>query len=219
MSVLERLARIAAGLLVIAVAFAMTVHCHLGLGPWHVLQQGVSRRTGVTLGTAGDIMAAALTLTAFALGERIGVGTLAAVVAGNVLLDLVLPVVPTPHGVALRLLLLAASCLAMAFGGSLVLSAELGASPLDQVTFGIYRRVPGPFAATRVCLETFGFLAGWAAGGEVGIGCAVIGFGIGPSLQLWLHVLRATPDKRTAQRARPAHVEPGLSPVPVLDAP
>ena len=212
----ERLAGIAVGLTVIAVAFAMTVHCHLGLGPWHVLQQGISRRAGVTLGTAGDVMAAALTVVAFSLGERIGIGTLAAVVAGNGLLDLFMPITPTPHGVVLRLVLVAASCLAMAFGGSLVLSANLGASPLDQVTFGIYRRVPGPFAATRVSLEAFGFLVGWAAGGEVGIGCAIIGLGIGPSLQLWLHVLRATPAKREAAAAKPLVVP---SPVPALEAP
>lgn len=208
MNLLERLARIALGLFIIAFAFAMTVHCHLGLGPWHVLQQGISRRTGVSLGAAGDIMAIALTLAAFALGERIGIGTLAAVVAGNELLDLVLPITPTPHGVVLRVVLLSAACLTMALGGTLLITADLGASPLDALTIGVYRRVPGPFSATRVGLETFGFLAGWAAGGEVGVGCAIIGLGIGPSLQLWLHVLRATPDKRAATTSADTRVAP-----------
>ncbi len=206
MKLAERLARIAVGLLVIAFAFAMTVHCHLGLGPWHVLQQGISRRLGVSLGTAGDVMAVGLTAAAFLLGERIGIGTLAAVVSGNVLLDLVNPVTPTPHGIGLRVVLLVLACLTMALGGTLLISANLGASPLDAVTIGIYRRVPGPFSATRVALEAFGFLVGWAAGGDVGVGCAIIGLGIGPSLQLWLQLLNVTPNKHEVTAAEPLAV-------------
>ena len=193
-----RAARVLFGVGLVALAFAMTVRAHLGLGPWHVVQQGLSRQSGLSLGTAGIVTNAALFGVALLLRERPGAGTLAAVVLGNVLLDGVLPLVPTPHGAPLRALTLLAALVVMSFGAALYLSAALGAAPLDAVMTGIYRRVPGSLYTVRIGLECLGLLLGLLAGGDVGVGCLVIGAGIGPGIQLWLRLLRAMPEKLPA---------------------
>jgi len=96
-----------------------------------------------------------------------------------------------------RVVFLVAGLVIMSFGGALYMSARLGVSPLDGLMTGIYRRVPWSLYQVRLGLEVLGFVLGWWAGGEVGIGCVVIGLGIGPFMQLWLGVLRAMPDKLT----------------------
>ena len=204
--------RILVGLTLIAVAFAMTVRAHLGLGPWHVLQQGLSLRTGLSLGLAGVITNSALFLAAVVLRERPGLGTLAAVGLGSGLLDVVLPLVPTPAAMPARLAFLIVGIIVMSGGAALYISADLGAAPLDAVMTGIYRRVPWSLSRVRLSLELLGLALGLAAGGEVGIGCAVVGLGIGPGIQAWLRLLKAMPVKLVEREISggPAAAEPVL---------
>ncbi len=193
-----RIGRVAVGCLFISIGFGLTLRAHLGLGPWHVLQQGLSHHLGVSVGTAGMVTASVLFVVALLLRERPGLGTAASIVLLNVFIDLVLPLVPTPHGMPARLGVLGAGLVVMSFGAALYLSADLGASPLDAVMTGIYRRVPWSLYTVRIGLELVGFVLGWAAGGEIGLGCVVVGLGIGPGIELWLRLLGAMPLKTTA---------------------
>jgi uncharacterized membrane protein YczE len=203
-TVLPRTTRLLGGLLLIAVAFGLTIRAHLGLGPWHVLQQGLSRHLDLSLGTAGVILTAAWLLAAVALRELPGPGTLISILAGNALLDQVVPLLPSVHGLALRFATLCLGLVVMSFGAALTFTAMLGIAPLDAVMTGIYRRVPLSLGQVRIAMELVGFLLGWAAGGEIGVGCLVIGLGIGPGIQRWLQVLGAMPAKHVALEEVPA---------------
>lgn len=187
--------RLTAGPLLVAIAFAAVLRAHLGLGPWHVLQQGVANHLGISLGQAAWVNAGATMLVAALLGEMPGIGTVIAVFLGGALLDMVLPWIGTPTMPLVRLAYLGGGLAVMSLGGSLMISARLGTSPLDALMTGIYKRTPFRVATVRVGLEVLGLVLGWLAGGEVGVGCVVIGLGIGPCIQGWLRLLGATPPK------------------------
>jgi uncharacterized membrane protein YczE len=193
MTPLARTARLGAGLACSALAFSLVLRAHLGLGPWHVLQQGLAEHLGITLGQSAWLMGAAMLAASASLGERPGPGTVAVVAGGGALIDLVLPHVATPHDSALRVGYLVVGTLVMSLGGALTIAADVGVSPLDGLMKGLYRVVPVPLFAVRLGLEALGLALGWWAGGEVGIGCLVIGVGIGPGIHAFCRLLRAMP--------------------------
>ncbi len=48
----------------------------MGLSPWDVLHQGMSRHTPLTIGQASELVGLIILLVAWSLGTRPGVGTL-----------------------------------------------------------------------------------------------------------------------------------------------
>lgn len=176
-----------------ALSFSLVFRAHLGLGPWHVLYEGLAHTLGITIGHAAWLTGASLIVAALAVGERPGVGTAAQVLLGGVALDLVLPHVATPHGLAPRLGFLAIGTILMGLAGALVISADVGMAPLDALMTGLARRRGARLYRVRVGLEVIGLVLGWAVGGEVGLGSVVVGLGIGPAIQWWLRRIGAVP--------------------------
>lgn len=163
------------------------------------MQQGLSERVGITVGTAVVIVNAVLLLAAMRLNERPGPGTVAVVALLGPAVDGSLALVPDLHTDALRGGALMTGLVVMALGGALVISARLGVSPLDSVMIGAFRHLrSAPLFGVRLGLEAFGLALGWVLGGAVGVGTLVIGLGIGPVLNGWLHLLRSVPGKVSA---------------------
>lgn len=192
-----RLSRIAVGLFFSCLGFAMNLRSHLGLGPLYVVQDGVAKHTGLTIGVAGIGIGLFMFVLALLLREMPGIGTLATVVAGGFMIDAILAVFPDVDPLPARIALLVLCLPVMTFGGALLMSANLGVAPLDAVMVGVYRRTPLSMYQVRVALELLMFLVGWALGGEVGIGCFYVALGVGPGIEIWLRVLRAMPAKNT----------------------
>ena len=68
----RRWARLMAGLVAFGVGIALMKHADLGLGPWEVLNDGLSRITGVSLGTVGIVVGVPILLLWLPLRERPG---------------------------------------------------------------------------------------------------------------------------------------------------
>jgi uncharacterized membrane protein YczE len=204
-----RVARLLVGVTIVSVAFCLLVRADLGLGPWHVLQQGVSRQFHIPIGSALWITGGGLILVGLLLREYPGIGTLAAVFLGGAEIDWMLPHFGHPTALVLRVALLFASLAVMSFGAAVYMSADLGRSPLDAVMTGVYRRLPYPLFGVRLGLEVIGLAAGLASGGDLGVGCLLIGVGIGPGIHLFLHLLDAMPD-HGEEPAAEAMLEPAV---------
>ena len=180
-----------------SVSFVLVLHAHLGLGPWHVLQQGIGRHAGVSIGVAGWIMNLFVAGFAALVRERCRVGTLAVILAIGFGIDRFDPLISTPGAAVPRAAFLLAGTAGMALAGALIISARVGVAPLDALMTGLDRCSPLqiPISAVRVGMEAFGLGLGLLAGGEAGVGSLVIGLGIGPAIHAWLHLLDAVPDR------------------------
>ncbi len=192
---LARGGRVLVGLFLVAVGFSLLLRAHLGMGPWFAVNQGVAAHLDVSEGTAAILIGFAFFALALALRERPGLGTLATVTLGGVLIDLVLPHTPTPHGIPLRLLVVVGALFVMTFGGALAMSAGWGASPYDSFHIAVFRHTGGSYTGIRLGLEALGLALGWALGGEVGVGLVIVALGVGPCLRLWMGWLGAMPVK------------------------
>ncbi len=214
-----RAAQAILGTAIIAFAACLVVRAELGLGPWNVVQQGLTRHLDVTLGQATWITGVAFLLCALALRQRPGPGTVLTMFFVGVFIDAFLPRIGTPGSIVVRLGAVVVGLVVMSFGGSLVISARLGISPLDALNIGLCQRLGAgwPLAKVRLVMEVAGVALGWWLGGDVGSACIIIGIGIGPCLQMWLRVLGhhhtpSTPStlspKATASSATNHHAEP-----------
>lgn len=184
-----RMGRLFLGLTCCGVGLALMVLAKLGLGPWEVLHQGISRRTGIPIGRTGILVGFLVLLAWIPLRQRPGIGTVANVLWIGIVIDLVLAALPDPDGLALRAALMVAGVGLMGLGSGFYIGAGLGAGPRDGLMTGLSSRHGRSIRLVRTAIELSALGFGWALGGTVGIGTVVFALGIGPLVQLSLGYL------------------------------
>ncbi len=181
----RRLPRLVPGLVLCGLGLALMVLGDLGLGPWEVLHQGLSERTGVPIGTVGILVGFLVLLGWVPLRQRLGVGTLCNVVVIGLVIDAVLAVSPEPSATPARWACMLAGVVLFGLGSGLYIGAGLGPGPRDGLMTGIASRGHS-LRLVRTLLELSVLVVGWSLGGTVGVGTVVFAVGIGPLVQLFL---------------------------------
>ncbi len=176
----RRLPPLLAGIALISAGIALSVRAHLGLAPWDVFHQGVSKRTGVSLGWVIVGVGVVVLLAWVPLHQRFGVGTIINTVLVGVLVKVFLAVVGTPDVMVVRIVMLLAAIAAFGVGGGLYIGAALGPGPRDGIMTAITARGHRLWIV-RTVLELSVLVAGWILGGNVGVGTALIAFSLGPT--------------------------------------
>ena len=178
------------GLCCYGFSMAMMVRAGLGLDPWDVFHQGLSRRTPMTIGVASAVVGVTVLLAWIPLRNKPGVGTVANVVVIAVTVDAGLLVLHAPQSLSARVGLMLGAVMLNAVATVLYVGAGLGPGPRDGLMTGLVARSGLSVRLVRTGIEATVIGAGWLLGGSVGAGTVVYAFGIGPLVQL---VLRMTP--------------------------
>lgn len=200
--VLPRLPGLVAGLVAFGTGIAMMVQAGLGLGPWEVFHQGLSRQTGLPIGTVSILLGLPILAAWLPLGERPGLGTVLNILLIGTATNVVLAVLPAPRDLVLQVPLLLAGVVTIAFGSGLYLAADLGPGPRDGLMTGLHARYGWSIRRARTAVEIVVLLAGVVAGGTAGAGTLVFALGIGPLVQAFLRVFDR--DGRLSRRRRAA---------------
>jgi uncharacterized membrane protein YczE len=181
-----RLPRLLVGLVLFGIGVALMVVANLGLSPWEVLHQGISRKTGIPIGTVGIFTGIVVLLLWIPLKERIGIGTMFNVVMIGIVIDLTLWVLPeTIEMMWLRWVLMLGGTVIIAFGTGLYIGVGLGPGPRDGLMMGLARKGVNVGIA-RIGIEVSVLVIGWLMGGTVGVGTLVFAFGVGPLVAIFL---------------------------------
>jgi len=178
--------RLLAGLVVMGVGTALMVLARLGLGPWDVLHQGISRHTGIAIGTVNIAVGAIVLVAWIPLRQPLGFGTLFNVVLIGLVVDVVLAQTSPPSDMVARAGLLVAGVVLIGAGSGLYIGAGLGPGPRDGLMTSISERTGRSLRVVRTGIELTVLAAGWAMGGTVGVGTLLFAVAIGPLLQLFL---------------------------------
>src|SRR5256885_15332328 len=99
---LVRLAQLYVGLVLYGISAALLVLAGLGLDPWDVLHQGLSRSLGLGVGTWVIIVGAVVLALWWPLRQRPGFGTASNVAVIGLVMDVGLALAEPAHGIATR---------------------------------------------------------------------------------------------------------------------
>ncbi|WP_235717328.1 membrane protein YczE [Mycolicibacterium goodii] len=165
---------------------AMMVRAGLGLDPWDVFHQGLTRHTPLTIGLASAVVGVVVLLAWIPLRNRPGIGTIANVIVIAVTVDAVLAVLPAPTAMPVRIAMMVGAVVLNAISTVLYIGAGLGPGPRDGLMTGLVARTGLSVRLVRTCIEATVLAVGWLMGGTVGVGTVLYAFGIGPLVQLFL---------------------------------
>jgi len=191
-SIAARLPGLLAGLLLFGASIAVMAQAGLGLGPWEAFHQGISRQTGLALGTVSILVGIPVLILWWPIGVRPGIGTLLNLLLVGTATNLVLPLLPAPGGWIARLAMMLAGVAGIGIASGIYLAADLGAGPRDGLMTGLHHRFGWPIFAVRTAMEVGVLIAGWLLGGTVGLGTLVFAVGIGPIVQWALGIFDRT---------------------------
>ena len=188
----QRLARCIVGLAFFGLGISMFVAAHLGLAPWDVFHQGVSKHTGISLGWVIEIVGVLLLLLWIPLRQRPGAGTIINALEVGLVVNLIGSHLPTTDRLIPRLVYVVGAVLALAGGSGLYIGAGLGTGPRDGIMVGLAAR-GFSVRVTRTVLEAVVMAVGIALGGHIGIGTLAFVIGIGPLVHILIPLLALRP--------------------------
>lgn len=169
----------------VGLGVSLMVEGDLGVAPNDVLNTGLADTLGVGVGVAAWITGVVAMALSWLLGRR----PLAATVIGSVVVGLsitwALAVLPNPDQLAPRIGFVALGLIVVWAGITGVVSADVGAGPLELVMLGLMDRGIS-IRVARWGIELTLLLIGLALGGAAGVGTAVFALATGPVLAVTL---------------------------------
>jgi uncharacterized membrane protein YczE len=186
---LRRLGQLYVGLTLYGFSDGLLLLAGLGVDPWDVFHQGLSRQLGLAVGTWVIIVGACVLALWIPLRQRPGLGTLSNVVVIGLVINLTLAAIPAPHDMALRIAAMLGGVFLNGVATGAYIGAGLGPGPRDGVMTGFAARGHS-IRVVRTAIEITVLAAGWLLGGTVGAGTVVYALGIGPLAHVFIPLLR-----------------------------
>ena len=198
----RRVTQMLLALTVYGLADGLIIRAGLGVSPWDVLHQGLSRTFGLQVGDWTAIVGVVVLLGWFPLHQRPGIGTLFNVILISGGVDLVLSHVRPIHDLALQVPILIGSIVLVGLATGAYLGARLGPGPRDGLMTGLVegsrggRVLAGSVGRVRTFIEVTVVIVGGLLGGNIGVGTVLFAVSIGPLVHVSLPVfsVRPTPD-------------------------
>ncbi|MCU1437550.1 MAG: hypothetical protein JWP66_637 [Naasia sp.] len=188
-SPVRRMVHLLVGLVLYGIADGLIVQAALGVSPWSVLAQGISRQTGLLFGVVTILLGAVVLLLWIPLRQRPGIGTLLNVLIVGAAAQGLLWLVPTPPELAARIAMFALGLILLAVATGLYVGAQYGAGPRDGLMTGLTARLGWAIGVSRSLVEITVLGIGWLLGGNVGLGTLAFALLIGPLCNLTLPLL------------------------------
>ena len=184
----SRFLRLIVGLFIYGIGVAMTVDAQLGLAPWDVLAQGISRQSTLSFGYATVLVSVLVLISWIPLKVRPGLGSVMNAIMVGLVADLALTFIPTPDAYWQKLLLFFGGMVVISFATGLYISCGMGKGPRDGLNVGIAQRFKLPFWQARSIVEITVVTIGFLLGGQVREGTLIFAIGIGYMNQLGMRL-------------------------------
>ena len=178
------------GLICFGLGEALILISSTGNSPWLVFSEGLSIKTGLSVGTATFLISLVVLFLWIFLKQKPGIGTFLNVFIIAMVIDLTSFYFDPPSSIYSKYLLTIFSVLLVGIGSGIYLVANLGPGPRDGLMTGLTRMSGYPISFIRASIEITVVIIGWYLGGTVGLGTLIFAFGIGPAVALGLSIVK-----------------------------
>lgn len=201
----RRIPQLVLGLVLYGTSMALLVRGALGVMPWDVLHQGLSRHIPLSFGQLVIVTSVAVLLLWIPLRQPPGLGTVLNAVVIGLVVDPVLTWIDEPSGLLSRAALMTAGIVLNAVATAMYIGAQLGPGPRDGLMTGLAKSTGRSIRLVRTVIEVTVVALGWLLGGVVGLGTVAYAVLIGPLTQALLPAfivdLPPAPDLTVSPRA------------------
>lgn len=185
-----RLILLLIGLVIAHLGVTLFLLTNLGADPFNVFVQGLFRTLHgfINILTHGctHIAVCIIIILVLLIVDRsyIKIGTVVCMAFGGPIIDfftrLFEGTIHAGNPFAMRLAALAAGCVILAFGMTVVIKSDAGTGPNDLVAIVLSDKLSKPFGPTRIAVDFCFVIIGFFLGGAVGIGTVISAFLVGP---------------------------------------
>ena len=177
--------RLFTGLFLYALGIVFTINANLGLSPWDVFHQGISRLGGITMGQASIITGLVIVLIDWKFGERVGLGTICNMLFIGIFMDLLMlnNLVPTFNNIIIRAIMMLIGMFIIGIASYFYIGAGLGSGPRDGLMVALTKKTGKSVRFIRNCIESIVLVIGSFLGGTVGFGTLIMVIGGGYFVQ------------------------------------
>lgn len=191
---IERLTRCVFGLALFGTGIGMQKASNLGLPPWDVFHDGVSKIINVPFGRTIVITSVFVMLLWIPLRQAPGLGTILNAIEVGVTADIFLSIIPQAEAMPLRIFLMLGGIVTTGIGSGFYIGAGLGPGPRDGLMVGLAKRGIN-IGTARTAIEVSVLIIGILLGGSIGIGTVAFAVLIGPIVAKTLPLLQIRPAK------------------------
>ena len=209
----RRIGQLLVGLFLYGIGIAFIVRGAIGAAPWDVLTQGIARHVPLTFGMITILVSVVVLLLWIPLRQRPGVGTVLNALLVGPSADVGFLLIPETDSLWIRIPFFVIGLLLLSAATGLYIGASFGPGPRDGLMTGLHRRSGWPIWLVRTGLEVTVVAAGWALGGNVGIGTVAFALLVGPLCQFFMRLFRIRLDRPSTAGAA-AHAATGPLRVP-----
>ncbi len=173
------------GITLIGVGVAFNYLADLGLGPWGVFHDGISKTIGITYGQAG-ILTSLLTLFLWIpLKQKPGIATIFDAFWIGLTADYIINLMNFANSLFFQYLSLSIGITLIGLGTAIYVGGDLGAGPRDGVMVGLEEKGL-KIGTARTFIEAVAFTSGFFLGGKIGIASVIIVFSVGRVVQFFI---------------------------------
>ncbi len=177
------------GLIIFGLGDSLLIQGNQGNAPWTVFAQGLTIKTGMSIGFATLLISTFVLLIWIPLRERPGFGTLSNIVLIASFIQVGTQIFPEQSSMTTGILFDLIGIAMVGLGSALYITCGLGPGPRDGAMTGIHYRTGIRVGRVRLGIELVVLVIGWLMGGTVGIGTALFALLIGQSVAIFLGIV------------------------------
>jgi uncharacterized membrane protein YczE len=177
------------GLAIFGLGDALFIQAGIGNAPWTVFAEGLTYKTGMSIGFATFVISVFVLLLWIPLKERPGFGTLANIVLIASFIEIGTHLFPVANSFAVGIVYNFIGITLVGIGSALYITCGLGPGPRDGAMTGLHYRTGVRVGRVRMAIEVTVLVIGFLMGGTVGVGTALFALLIGQSVAISLGIL------------------------------
>ena len=181
---IKKYIKLISGLILCSFGIVSILNADLGLSPWDVLNQGINKQVGITLGQANIAVGLIVIFIGLYFKQPLGSGTILNVTFVGLFVD------PWGDTYLKQALLFIEGIIIFSLGSYMYISTGCGCGPRDGLMVVFTKMTGLSLGRVRLCLELFALTAGYFLGGKVGIGTAAFSLTAGYIIQFFFKIFK-----------------------------